>query len=282
MSRQPERLAEGGLIERGRRLSFSFDGTRYEGHPGDTLASALLASGVRLFGASIAVDGGVTPSPSPPRPSGWRAMPNAFAFVLGFALIFTIGGFLIYQATSPLRDHMPLLRQIGGVILVILVEDHAPAVLPGINGQYSSHRHMDIGRDAAKAGPEADCIIAKNESFHGLRADIQHDLAVLAMLARHIDTFPLDIDEQVGRHRIIQNPFVNGPDQVGTTGRHGKNNTRVQPKDTAQLPKRQNRPPDRARGSRKNQPMTGRPTSGMNRGINRLVIVRLASLASLR
>ncbi len=47
-------------------------------------------------------------------------MPNAFAFVLGFTLIFTIGGFLIYQATSPLRDHMPLLRQIGGVILVIL------------------------------------------------------------------------------------------------------------------------------------------------------------------
>jgi cytochrome c-type biogenesis protein len=69
---------------------------------------------------AVAVDGGVTPSPSPPRPSGWRAMPNAFAFVLGFTMVFTIVGIVLYQAASPLREHMPLLRQIGGVILVIL------------------------------------------------------------------------------------------------------------------------------------------------------------------
>ena len=72
----------------------------------------------------IAVDGGFSPAPAPaPAPtqaSGWRAMPNAFAFVLGFTVIFTIVGILIYQAASPLREHMPLLRQIGGVILVIL------------------------------------------------------------------------------------------------------------------------------------------------------------------
>ncbi|APX25673.1 MAG: sarcosine oxidase subunit alpha family protein [Rhodobacteraceae bacterium] len=46
------RLA-GGAIDRGRTLSFTFDGTRYEGHPGDTLASALLANGVRLVGRSF-------------------------------------------------------------------------------------------------------------------------------------------------------------------------------------------------------------------------------------
>lgn len=81
------------------------------------LGSSSLAS----VGA-IAVDGGLGPSPSPvpAAPGGWRAMPNAFAFVLGFTLIFTIVGVLIYQAASPLREHMPLLRQIGGVILVIL------------------------------------------------------------------------------------------------------------------------------------------------------------------
>ena len=32
---------------------FSFDGQHYEGHPGDTLASALLANGVRLVGRSF-------------------------------------------------------------------------------------------------------------------------------------------------------------------------------------------------------------------------------------
>ncbi len=71
----------------------------------------------------IAVDGGFGTAPRtpvPPRASGWRAIPNAFAFVLGFTLVFTVVGILIYQAASPLREHMPLLRQIGGVILVIL------------------------------------------------------------------------------------------------------------------------------------------------------------------
>jgi cytochrome c-type biogenesis protein len=62
----------------------------------------------------------ITPVLSSPRATGWRAMPNAFAFVLGFTLIFTIVGIVIYQAASPLRDHLPLLRQIGGIILVIL------------------------------------------------------------------------------------------------------------------------------------------------------------------
>ncbi|RWM24726.1 sarcosine oxidase subunit alpha family protein [Mesorhizobium sp.] len=43
----------GGLIDRSRSLYFTFDGTRYQGHPGDTLASALLANGVRLVGRSF-------------------------------------------------------------------------------------------------------------------------------------------------------------------------------------------------------------------------------------
>jgi sarcosine oxidase subunit alpha len=48
------RLGEGeGAIRRDRSLSFTFDGKRYAGHPGDTLASALLASGVRLVARSF-------------------------------------------------------------------------------------------------------------------------------------------------------------------------------------------------------------------------------------
>ena len=51
---QPFRLAAGGaLIDRSRRLRFRFNGTDYEGHPGDTLASALMANGVRLVGRSF-------------------------------------------------------------------------------------------------------------------------------------------------------------------------------------------------------------------------------------
>ncbi|MGC8469165.1 MAG: 2Fe-2S iron-sulfur cluster-binding protein, partial [Acetobacteraceae bacterium] len=49
----PHRLAAGGLIERDRQISFRFDRSHFVAHPGDTLASALLANGVRLFGRSF-------------------------------------------------------------------------------------------------------------------------------------------------------------------------------------------------------------------------------------
>ena len=49
----PRRLPAGGRIDRSRTVAFRFDGRRYTGHPGDTLASALLANGVRLFGRSF-------------------------------------------------------------------------------------------------------------------------------------------------------------------------------------------------------------------------------------
>lgn len=47
------RLPAGGLIDRTRPLKFSFDGRFYGGFAGDTLASALLANGVRLVGRSF-------------------------------------------------------------------------------------------------------------------------------------------------------------------------------------------------------------------------------------
>ena len=50
---QPFRLQQGGEIDRARTLSFTFNGRRYEGHPGDTLASALLANGVHLVARSF-------------------------------------------------------------------------------------------------------------------------------------------------------------------------------------------------------------------------------------
>ena len=43
----------GGRIDRTCTLTFTFDGQRYEGHPGDSLASALMASGVQLMGRSF-------------------------------------------------------------------------------------------------------------------------------------------------------------------------------------------------------------------------------------
>jgi heterotetrameric sarcosine oxidase alpha subunit len=47
------RIPSGGQLDRDRTLEFTFDGRALTAHPGDTLASALLAHGVRLMGRSF-------------------------------------------------------------------------------------------------------------------------------------------------------------------------------------------------------------------------------------
>ena len=47
------RLDQGGLINRNKKISFTFNGKKYFGYEGDTLASALLANGVHLVGRSF-------------------------------------------------------------------------------------------------------------------------------------------------------------------------------------------------------------------------------------
>ena len=85
---QINRIA-GGLIDRQKTLEFQFDGKTYQGHPGDTLASALLANGVRLMGRSFKYHrprGPLTAGSEEPNAivalrSGARQEPNARATV---------------------------------------------------------------------------------------------------------------------------------------------------------------------------------------------------------
>jgi cytochrome c-type biogenesis protein len=51
---------------------------------------------------------------------GWRSLPSAFAFVLGFGTIFTLLGLFVYVAVGPVKDNLPLLRTVGGVLLILL------------------------------------------------------------------------------------------------------------------------------------------------------------------
>jgi sarcosine oxidase subunit alpha len=53
VSHQPNRSLIGGAIDRTRPLRFTFEGRAYQGYVGDTLASALLANGVRIVGRSF-------------------------------------------------------------------------------------------------------------------------------------------------------------------------------------------------------------------------------------
>jgi len=50
---QKFRLSKGGYINREKKISFKFNGKKYFGYEGDTLASALLANGVHLVGRSF-------------------------------------------------------------------------------------------------------------------------------------------------------------------------------------------------------------------------------------
>ncbi len=81
------RLEAGGCIDRTECLHFTFDGRAYEGYAGDTLASALLANGVKLFARSFKYHrprGVFTAGPEEPNAlltigSGPRTEPNTNA-----------------------------------------------------------------------------------------------------------------------------------------------------------------------------------------------------------
>ena len=86
-SAEPFRLSQGGRVDRERRLGFTFDGRGMTGLAGDTLASALLANGVRLVGRSFKYHrprGILTAGPEEPNAlvelrSGGRREPNTRA-----------------------------------------------------------------------------------------------------------------------------------------------------------------------------------------------------------
>ena len=50
---QKFRLSKGGYINRDKKISFKFNGKKYFGYEGDTLASALIANGIHLVGRSF-------------------------------------------------------------------------------------------------------------------------------------------------------------------------------------------------------------------------------------
>ncbi len=53
MIEQPYRLPTGGLIDRSQSVDFVYNETYYKGHPGDTLASALMANGEHVIARSF-------------------------------------------------------------------------------------------------------------------------------------------------------------------------------------------------------------------------------------
>jgi cytochrome c-type biogenesis protein len=83
------------------------------------------------------------------RPSRWLALRHALAYVAGFGAVFTVLGVTATFAAGPLVDYLPLLRQIGGVVLIILGLNLA-GILP-IPRLERAWRPLDTGATTALA-----------------------------------------------------------------------------------------------------------------------------------
>jgi cytochrome c-type biogenesis protein len=54
------------------------------------------------------------------QPSRWLAVRHALAYVVGFGAVFTVLGLTATYAAGPLFEYLPILRQVGGVLLIVL------------------------------------------------------------------------------------------------------------------------------------------------------------------
>jgi cytochrome c-type biogenesis protein len=72
------------------------------------------------LGQLTAVAVAASASDSRARPSRWTAFRHAVAYVAGFGSVFTLLGVTATFAAAGLSDYLPVLRQVGGVVLIVL------------------------------------------------------------------------------------------------------------------------------------------------------------------
>jgi cytochrome c-type biogenesis protein len=83
-------------------------------------------------------------------PSRWLAVRHAIAYVVGFGSVFTLLGVTATFAASGLSGQLPLLRQVGGVILVLLGLNLAGILrIPALDRTW---RPLEAGAAGAVAG----------------------------------------------------------------------------------------------------------------------------------
>ena len=86
---------------------------------------------------------------APRRPSRWLALRHAFAYVAGFGAVFTLLGVSATFAAAGLSPWMPVLRQVGGIILVLLGLNLAGLLrIPALDRNW---RPLDAGAAASVA-----------------------------------------------------------------------------------------------------------------------------------
>ena len=93
---QPFRLNKEGLINRNKKISFTFNGKKLFGYEGDTIASALIANGIHLAKCiPFAIKADAIVSPSYPNNFLPLKVKDIFLFRLINPSLFNLNGWLI-------------------------------------------------------------------------------------------------------------------------------------------------------------------------------------------
>jgi cytochrome c-type biogenesis protein len=91
-------------------------------------------------------------------PSRWMAFRHALAYVAGFGLVFTLLGVTASFASAGLAPFMPVLRQVGGIILIVLGLNLAGVLrIPRLERTW---RPLDAGASASVAGATGTMALA--------------------------------------------------------------------------------------------------------------------------
>ena len=91
-------------------------------------------------------------------PSRWLAVRHAIAYVVGFGAVFTLLGVTATYATGPLFDYLPILRQVGGVLLIVLGLNLAGVLrIPALDRTW---RPLEAGAAGSVAGATGTLALA--------------------------------------------------------------------------------------------------------------------------
>ena len=89
-------------------------------------------------------------------PSRWLAVRHAIAYVVGFGAVFTLLGVTATYVAGPLVDYLPLLRQLGGILLIVLGLNLAGVLrIPALDRTWRPLEAGAAGSMAASSGTVA-------------------------------------------------------------------------------------------------------------------------------
>ncbi len=99
----------------------------------------------------------VAGSPPGTPPSRWLAFRHAVAYVLGFGVVFTVLGVSATYAGGVLGEWLPLLRQVGGLILIVMGLNLAGFLT--IGRLQRTWRPLDLGASTVVAGASGGMVL---------------------------------------------------------------------------------------------------------------------------